>query len=255
MDQQLATLVRDARGLDYRVKGWLNLIAHRGGTLYANTQTNMADLGIKSKNGYYNWRKAALGSGLMVEQRRYDASTVYVADVDLLRAFLPESSNEETMSGSDGDVWALAEQLQSPQMRKLCPDKSQGDERGSESSNEETEDTITPIGITPMLSRPSALQSDEEALDTETPSGPQPEEPVSDEGLAAEVVETLPCGCAAGTSCPECRGDMVKHSNLTPAKQKELDERWKVAEGIDPNTGTPVDRDRLSTGYQSRRRH
>lgn len=53
---------------------------------------------------------------------------------------------------------------------------------------------------------------DQEALDSETPSGPRPEEPLSLQVVAAEtqVVERKPCACTPGLSCPTCRGDVAR---------------------------------------------
>jgi len=75
---------------------------------------------------------------------------------------------------------------------------------------------------------------DEQALDSETPSGPLPEEPLSLQGQAAEaqVDEKKPCGCPADGSCPTCRGDVVRPSRYGPKKLKEFRDRELRDEGL-----------------------
>jgi hypothetical protein len=102
----------------------------------------------------------------------------------------------------------------------------------------------TSATASPTFFRPSSLQGDEQALDTETPSGPLTEEPASDEGLAAEE-EVVMKMCELHTSFParDCHycNQPKRQSNAPAWKQKQRHEdtqQQNEAPGID---GYPVE--------------
>jgi hypothetical protein len=91
--------------------------------------------------------------------------------------------------------------------------------------------------------RPSELAGDEEALDTETPSGPLPEEPASDEGLAAASDSVEMCDLHTSFPAGECDYcDKPKRVDRRPEWKQEQQftdrQRQDEAPGLD---GYPIE--------------
>ncbi|WGX94522.1 hypothetical protein [Nocardioides sp. L-11A] len=258
MDERLAHMTRDARGLDYRVKGFLNLIASRGGVLYGSVETNMADLGIKSRKGYYAWRSAALESGLMVEQRRFDAATAYVADLDLLATLVSEAPSEGACTPKEYVVGETPHEACTPKeymVGEACTPKEE-----SEDSYVSPTNTAHPdIGKAPSFWD----DGDKEAQNTETPSGISPRVAAVNKVEATEettVPEIALCvdhgNVYPKDGCPHCfavasrERSESKHSDEQRRQwfENNLEQNEDPrALGIDPDEITP-------SGYVPRRR-
>jgi hypothetical protein len=108
-----------------------------------------------------------------------------------------------------------------------------------------------------ILIRPSSLQSDDQATDTEPPPGSTSMQPLPTERSAAAEAsrdEKLQCGCFPGMSCPECRGDVPTPSKHSPEKLRQFYEhRIERDEGLGLD-GTPLDHEKPASGYRSRGR-
>lgn len=78
MDNRTMWAIRDARGLNSKEKVFL-LITESRGELYGKWDRNAADMGL-SKRGYYDARASLLAKRLLLAERRFDNTTVYLVN-------------------------------------------------------------------------------------------------------------------------------------------------------------------------------
>jgi hypothetical protein len=92
----LVWAIRDARGIPGNVKHLLHVVASRGESGCTTAcETLAGDMGVK-KDAFYAARKSALDLGLLRGHRRWDDTTVYLVDADVLGTYLHHSGNPET---------------------------------------------------------------------------------------------------------------------------------------------------------------
>lgn len=91
----LVWAIRDARGIPGNVKHLLHVVASRGESGCTSRWDVVAgDMGV-GKSAFYGARTAALELGLIRAHRRWDDTTVYLVDTDVLRTYLDHSGNRE----------------------------------------------------------------------------------------------------------------------------------------------------------------
>lgn len=146
MNNETVWAIRDARGLSSKEKVFL-LVTESRGELFGKWHRNAADMGL-SKRGYYDARASLLGKGLLLAERRFDNTTVYLVN----HAAFPygerdsHSGNEDSRSGngySRGDEtkknikYNMKEELEEEQFtgKPVVLDKSEVSEDVQSSSN------------------------------------------------------------------------------------------------------------------------
>lgn len=105
----LVWTIRDARSIPGSVKHLLHVVASRGESGSTTAwETVAGDMGV-GKDAFYAARRTALELGLLLESRRWNDTTVYLVNVEVLRTYLPDSGNPETVSaGLSGNPETMA---------------------------------------------------------------------------------------------------------------------------------------------------
>lgn len=94
--------LRDTRGLSANEKAFLFVVISRGDETFGTWETNAADMGM-SKGTYYRTRDALLEKGLIEVARKYNATSVYRPNLDVLATWDSHIGNDEATDSHIGN--------------------------------------------------------------------------------------------------------------------------------------------------------